>query len=47
MVHAKNPFDEEDHTRKTTVKVPCSVGTESTVCMGSTPSKGMGGDRVS
>ena len=45
MVYAKIPFGEEDHTRKITVKVPYPVGTESTLCMDSTPSKGMGGDR--
>ena len=46
VVYIKVPFAEKLHYRKITVKVPYPVGIESTLCIGSTPSKGMGGDRL-
>ena len=46
VVYVKIPFGGKQNDRKITVKVPCPVGTESTLCIGSTPSKGMGGDRL-
>ena len=46
-MYDKITFGGKVYNKKFTVKVPCPVGSESTSRMGSTPSKGMGGDRIS